>query len=502
MAAADLNPIDFNDAQLDTLFNWADKDNNGTLDREELLNIFYYIFKNVGSDGRTGINSAAPSSMPSKSPIRDPNNPTYQPYGASLHPSQVAYQGLMPPSLMPLMVAMSEASYYFVPINAATFRTEFRQWGSDLVTLANNNPTAMISMSYVDPGGLSFVQISLDEVLGKIHTVIRNIINSSAPIPPAPVPPAPVPPAPVPPTPVPPVPPIPVPPAPVTPPPLAPPQHPLPPQWDASLVKMEEEKESEDEDEDKAGLARRAQLPESVLKSTCWDAVQSKDISIKRHLKKRDNFVLCTSEDVGDYQCQSMKNIRKQGSLGRPWRAPKDYYKMFYAIVSKEGDVNKEQAYIKVMADGRVIKKPDWIYNGHPEGTKVFKLVDTNEKKPLIANNIVDGYNQGSWKDPVSIYQLEEIAKPASVPIKIIEKTDEMMSKEELQEEAAELQQKMRDAAIKRDEDAKNSSFPDDMEKQDGGTRRKKKYTKNKTARSKRKSKKPKSKRKKRTYKK
>ena len=492
MAAEDLNPIDFNDAQLDTIFNLADDDNNGTLNRQEYLNIFYYIFKKVGSDGKEGINPAAPVTVPSSSPIRDPTAPTYSAFGATLHPSKNAYQGLMPPSLMPLMVAMSEASYNFVPINAATFRTEFRQWGSHLDTLAKDNPTAEILMSYVNPGAMSFAEISLGEVLGKIHTVITNVINNAVPGPvAAPVVPGPVVPGPVVPGPV-----VPDPAAVVEP---YKPQNPLPPQWDASLVTMEEEKESENDENYKQIIA---QLPESVLKSKCWDAAQSNDISIKQHLKKRDNFVLCTSEEVGDYQCQSMKNIRKLARNGLPWRAPKDYYQMFYAIVNDEGEVNKEQAYIRVMADGRVIKKPTWIYNGHPEGTKVFQLIDTKKKTPLIANNIVDGYNQGSYIDPVPIYELEEIVKPASVPIKIIEKTDQMMSKEELQEEAAELKQNTRNAAIKREENTKNFVYPDDMEKQDGGTRRKKKYTKNKTARSKRKSKKSKSKRKKKTYKK
>jgi hypothetical protein len=492
-----LNPIDFNDAQLDTLFNMADVDKDGTLNRKEILSIFYYIFQNVGEGGEVGINPSAPFFVPSSSPILDPTAPTHAAFGTAYERSQNAYQGLMPPSLMPLLHAFGAPN---VSIDAANFRTWFRQWGSDLATLAKDNPTAEILMSYGDPSAASLTEISLRKVLGKIHTVIANKINSAAPAPvvPAPVVPAPVVPAPVAPAPVAPAP---VAPAPVALAPVEPykPQYPLPPQWDASRVTMEEEKESEDDKNYKQIIA---QLPESVLNSKCWEVAQSKDISIKRHLKKRDNFVLCTSEEVGDYQCQSMKNIRKLGRNGLPWRAPKDYYKMFYAIVSNEGDVNKEQAYIQVMNDRRVIKKPSWIYNGHPEGTKVFKLVDTGEKKPLIANNTVDGYNQESYKDPVSIYQLEEIAKPASVPITIIEKTDEMMSEEELKEEAAEAKQKMVDAAERRAQNEKNYVFPDNMDKQDGGTRRKKKYTKNKTIRSKRKSKKSKSKRKKKTYKK
>ena len=283
MAAADLNPIDFNDAQLDTIFNLADDDNNGTLNRQEYLNIFYYIFKKVGSDGKEGINPAAPVTVPSSSPIRDPTAPTYSAFGATLHPSKNAYQGLMPPSLMPLMVAMSEASYNFVPINAATFRTEFRQWGSHLDTLAKDNPTAEILMSYVNPGAMSFAEISLGEVLGKIHTVITNVINNAVPGPvAAPVVPGPVVPGPVVPGPVVPGPVVPDPAAVVEP---YKPQNPLPPQWDASLVTMEEEKESENDENYKQIIA---QLPESVLKSKCWDAAQSNDISIKQHLKKRD----------------------------------------------------------------------------------------------------------------------------------------------------------------------------------------------------------------------
>ena len=107
----------------------------------------------------------------------------------------------------------------------------------------------------------------------------------------------------------------------------------------------------------------------------CYDIVSLEDENIPKYLDKHpQNFVIDLGN--GSYECMSMQNLRRQYQIDGT-RKFKEWYECKPLI-------NREIAYTKIGAYNRLIRKPDWMYEGIPPGSRTYKF-----KLGKLVDNIV-----------------------------------------------------------------------------------------------------------------
>ena len=154
-----------------------------------------------------------------------------------------------------------------------------------------------------------------------------------------------------------------------------------------------------------------------MLKKDCRDYIMFDDENIKAYLADdKQNFVLVLNDQ--NIECQNLVNLKTQHKY-RSRRGGEEKHKIWYECLLANNtfgpyNVKRQNKFVKMGSDNKVVKKPSWYPNGNPSGSRVYELVKDKKVKALVSSNILDGDSLISGdhcnhRVPVQTYKLKEI---------------------------------------------------------------------------------------------
>ena len=156
------------------------------------------------------------------------------------------------------------------------------------------------------------------------------------------------------------------------------------------------------------------------LNFKCNDYIEQEwDNDIDDYLKKNENNFVIKYPNANNYECNSLDYLKSSYKL----TSDPDQYQFFYqckdydptAYLPKEENLIRENKFIKLGSVNYFVKKPDWIFEGKPPGSRIFNLVKHEELQYFASNHLADrinnlviGADHCNQKQPIQTYKLEE----------------------------------------------------------------------------------------------
>lgn len=173
--------------------------------------------------------------------------------------------------------------------------------------------------------------------------------------------------------------------------------------------------------------------------NTCYSVIDLYDKNIDKFLTKDPgNFILVFNRKK---ECESLKNLRKQ-YFSAELNDYEGYYECKQSVMDsqkqtgftqtafRKGDYYPDVEYVKVGSANHYIVKPDWFYKGPVPEPRMFKLVSTGNKKPLLSKRIAKNYGTNVVSDvhcdPMDTFEicrLEPVLNKASTPKQTAQQT-------------------------------------------------------------------------------